>query len=108
MRSTLGLTRSTGRVNDLQREILRTHESAKRGNRGAKARLKELQRLYREGGHSIERFPAGATCELIEPGASVSRPRLTLVDRTRRRPPERSSRPSWMLTEPKPESWRLR
>jgi hypothetical protein len=63
---------------------------------------------------AITRLTYGADMTLNEPGSSSSRPRLALVDRPRRRPPERSAstsptRPDWMLgPEPERESWRLR
>ena len=94
-------------MNSLQHEILRAHADAARGERGAKARLQELQRQFREGRHLIDRYPDGATATLIEPGTVTSL-------RLRRKPPRAvarsqgtpSLRPYWQLTER--ESWRLR
>lgn len=93
-------------INELVAQITRAQEEAKAAVPGAKMRLKELQARYRSSGASIVRD--GGTCQLNEAGSSSSRPRLALVDRPRRRAPERSARPDWMLTEPEPESWRLR
>jgi hypothetical protein len=67
-------------MNSLKEKILRTHADVARGERGARARLEDLQRQYREGRHLIERYPAGATCELIEGGSASSRQRPRLVN----------------------------
>jgi hypothetical protein len=101
----------------LQTEIFRTHDAVQRGERGAKARLEELQRQYREGRYLIERYPVDATATLIEPGSSSSPRRRRVkqqaqVERDSSMPPTasrpRGRRPHWQLGNDGYESWRLR
>ena len=98
-------------MNSLQHEILRAHADVARGERAAMARLEELQRQYRTGGHLIER--PGGSARLVGSSAATSlRPRRVkqqaqrktsrAISRTRDTPPY------WQLGNDGRESWRLR
>jgi hypothetical protein len=82
-------------VNSLQTEILRTHEEVKSGSPGARERLHELQRQYREGRHLIERV--GGSCQLIDRGASPKAARISTPG---------PKRPSWQLGDKEELSYR--
>ena len=88
----------------LQQRILEAHGEVARSVPGARARLAELQRQFREGRHLVDRFPRGATATLAEPGTATSLPR-----RKPRRAVARSQapqRPAWQLREV--PYWKLR
>ena len=96
-------------MNELQRAILREHEAVSRGERGAKARLEELQRQFRTGRHLVER--PGGTARLTEPGTMASPRRVKhQTQRKRRRASSRTqdAPPYWQLGNQRHESWRLR
>lgn len=97
-------------MTELQRAILREHSAVSRGEPGAKARLEELQRQYREGRHEIIR-PDG-TARLVGPVANATsllpRRAKQQVQRKRRRAISRTQDPPyWQLGNEGHESWRL-
>jgi hypothetical protein len=75
-------------VNTLQKQILAAHHAVERGETGARERLEDLQTRFRLGGYGVVRTPAGATCSLIERGATATRPRPHKQTRARPRPVE--------------------
>lgn len=93
-------------MNQLQTEILRAHDAVSRGERGARARLEELQARFRAGGYLIER-PAGPPT-LGRPVAPIRRRRKPGRARIERSDASSgaSQRPAWQLREV--PYWKLR